>query len=107
MAARASPPVEEEVLESVSRFGAEPEPGEEEISGAVARLAALPGLDGKAALALVLARAVSPSPSRIPEPLIARAAEALSPEEQVELVTWVSVQQTLHRLGCFQHIIPT
>jgi alkylhydroperoxidase family enzyme len=99
----ASLDVKEEVLESVSRFAVEPAEllDESEISGAVARLASLPGLDCKAALALVLAKAVSPSPSWVPEPLIARVAEALSPEAQVELVAWVSIQQMLHRLGCF------
>ncbi|HKH44742.1 MAG TPA: hypothetical protein VKM72_08770 [Thermoanaerobaculia bacterium] len=105
MAARATPPVEDETLEAVARFGAEPgDLAESGLSGAIARLASLPGLDANAALALVLAKAVSPSPARVPEWLIPRVAEGLSPEAQVELVVWISVQQMLHRLGSFHSV---
>ena len=100
MAAEAT--VDAETLEAVARFGAEKdELSENGTSDAIARLASLPGLDVNAALALVLAKAVSPSPAMVPAPLIARVAESLSPEAQVELVVWVSVQQMLHRLGSF------
>jgi alkylhydroperoxidase family enzyme len=104
-AVRASPSVDAETLEAIARFGAEE--GELYGSGtsdAVARLASLPGLDGRAALALVLAKAVSPSPAMVPPSLIAKAAEALSPEAQVELVVWLSIQQMLHRLGSFHRL---
>lgn len=102
MAAQASPSVDAETLEGIARFGTE----EDElygsgISGAVTRLASLPGIDDQAALALVLAKAVSPSPALVAPSLIARVAETLSPEAQVELVVWVSIQQMLHRLGSF------
>src|SRR5215210_6890751 len=61
IAARATRPGEDETLEAVARFGAEPaDPAESGLSGAIARLASLPGLDANAALALVLAKAVSP-----------------------------------------------
>lgn len=105
IAVRASPSVGAETLEAIARFGAEE--GELYGSGtsdAVARLASLPGLDDRAALALVLAKAVSPSPAMVPPSLIAKAAEALSPEAQVELVVWLSIQQMLHRLGSFHRL---
>ncbi|MFL6261519.1 MAG: hypothetical protein ACJ76Y_17635 [Thermoanaerobaculia bacterium] len=101
LALRTSPPVAEETLQAVARFAAEPLEGDGEIEAARRSLASLPGLDGKAALALLLAKAVSPSPATVPPALLAEAAEALSPEARIELVVWVSIQQTLHRLGSF------
>ena len=56
---------------------------------------------GEAAVALLLAKALSPSPAELPAAVLAQVAETLSPEAQIELVVWVSVQQMLHRLGCF------
>lgn len=104
LAARLDPPVAEETLAAIARFAAEPADDlqdEIEMAGALARLEAFPGLGGEAALALLLAKAVSPSPAAVPEPLIERVAQTLSPEAQVELVVWVAVQQMLHRLVCF------
>ena len=104
LAARTSPPADEKTLEAVARFAAEPAESLEDetgIGGALARLEPLPGLGREGALALLLAKAVSPSPAAVPAPLAALTATALSPEAQVELVVWVSVQQMLHRLGCF------
>src|SRR6185436_5122269 len=102
LAARTSPPVDGETLDAVTRCAADPAGLDEDgIDGALARLEALPGLDGEAALALLLAKAVSPSPAAVPEPLAERVARTLSPETQVELVVWIAVQQMLHRLGCF------
>jgi alkylhydroperoxidase family enzyme len=102
MAGREGPGTDEPTLEVIARFGAE----EEEIYGsgtadAVARLAALPGMDARSALALVLAKAVSPSPAMVAPSLIAQVSAGLSPEAQVELVVWVSIQQMLHRLGSY------
>jgi alkylhydroperoxidase family enzyme len=102
LALRTNPPVAEETLQSVARFAAEPaaESGSE-IEAARSSLASLPGLDREAALALLLAKAVSPSPATVPAALLAEVAKALSPEAQIELVVWVSIQQMLHRLGSF------
>ena len=96
------PPVAKETLQTVAHFAAEPaaESGSE-IEAARSSLASLPGLDGEAALALVLAKAISPSPAEVPAALLAEVAKTLSPEAQIELVVWVSIQQMLHRLGCF------
>ncbi|HYU32716.1 MAG TPA: hypothetical protein VEW48_11180 [Thermoanaerobaculia bacterium] len=94
LASRMSPPVDAETLEAVAAFAAAPEDDP-------ARLESLPGLDGEPALALQLAKAISPSPALVPEPLVERVSRTLSPEAQVELVVWVAVQQMLHRLGCY------
>jgi alkylhydroperoxidase family enzyme len=101
LALRTSPPVAEETLQAVARFAAEPMEGEGEIEKARDALAPLSGLDGKAALALLLAKAISPSPAMVPPALLAEVAAALSSEAQIELVVWVSIQQMLHRLGSF------
>lgn len=52
-------------------------------------------------VALLLAKASSYSPAQITAPLIARVACQLAPEEIVELLTWIAIQQLLHRLGAF------
>jgi alkylhydroperoxidase family enzyme len=98
---RTSPPVAEETLQAVARFAAGPPESDGGIEAARAALASLPGLDDKAVLALLLAKAISPSPAAVPPALLAEVAAALSPEAQIELVVWVSIQQMLHRLGCF------
>jgi hypothetical protein len=101
LALRTSPPVAEETLQGVARFAAGPPESDGGIEAARISLASIPGLDGKAALALLLAKAVSPSPATVPPALLAEVAEGLSPEAQIELVVWVSIQQMLHRLGGF------
>lgn len=101
LALRTSPSVAEETLQAVTRFAAEPLEGEGGIEASRASLASLPGLDGKAALALLLAKAISPSPATVPPALLAEVAEGLPPEAQIELVVWVSIQQMLHRLEGF------
>ncbi|HXM69888.1 MAG TPA: hypothetical protein VN970_02050, partial [Thermoanaerobaculia bacterium] len=98
----ADPPMPEQSLEAIARFAAEPAmESDGDVAAARSALASLPGVDGKAALALLLAKAVSPSPAAVPAALIAELADILSPEAQIELVVWVSVQQMLHRLGSF------
>ncbi len=105
LAARAQSAVYERALQEVDRFAAEPAAaGAPGIAEAEARLAALPGLGREAALALLLARAVSPSPAVVPAPLLTRVAEVLSPAAQVELVVWIAVEQTLHRLGSYVNL---
>ncbi|HEY4562916.1 MAG TPA: hypothetical protein VIJ36_08045 [Thermoanaerobaculia bacterium] len=101
LALRTSSPVAEETLQVVARFAAAHEEDDGGIEAARAALASLPGLDDKAALALLLAKAISPSPATVPPALLAEVAESLSPEAQIELVVWVSIQQMLHRLERF------
>ena len=104
LALRTSPPVAEETLQAVARFAAGPPESDGGIEAARTSLASLPGLDRKAALALLLAKAISPSPATVPPALFAEVAEGLSPEAQIELVVWVSIQQMLHRLGRFVEV---
>jgi alkylhydroperoxidase family enzyme len=102
LAVRGDLPVAEETLQAVARFADEPTAEtDSEVEAARTSLASLPGLDGDAALALLLAKAVSPSPAAVPAALLAEVAKTLSPEAQIELVVWVSIQQMLHRLGSF------
>jgi len=102
LAARMSPPVDAWTLDAVSLYATRPADFEEDaLHEALVHLESVPGLDAPTALALLLAKAVSPSPAAVPAALIARIAEVLSSEAQVELVVWIAVQQMLHRLGCF------
>ena len=102
LALRTHPPVAEETLQAVARFAAEPmAESDSGIEAARSSLAGLAGVNGEAALALLLAKAVSPSPATVPPALLAEVAETLSPEAQIELLVWVSIQQMLHRLGSF------
>jgi alkylhydroperoxidase family enzyme len=92
----------EETLQVVAHFAAgPPEESDADIEAACSTLASLPGLDGGAALALLLAKAVSPSPATVPPALLARVAGTLAPEARIELVVWLSIQQMLHRLGSY------
>jgi hypothetical protein len=98
----ADPLVPEQSLEAITRFAAEPAmESDSDLAAARSSLASLAGLGSEAALALVLAKAVSPSPAAVPAALLSEVAETLSPGAQIELVVWVSVQQMLHRLGSF------
>lgn len=99
LAARQTPRPDEALLDSVAAFAAEPSGEEGGASDPLARLEALPGVTRETAVALLLAKAISPSPAEVPPRLVARVSETLSPEAQVELVVWVAVQQMLHRLG--------
>jgi alkylhydroperoxidase family enzyme len=58
-------------------------------------------LDRRARTATMLAEAAASSPARIGPELVARIAADLSPAETVELITWLSVLQLLHRLVAF------
>ncbi len=61
-----------------------------------------PVTDAKAKALLLLARAASPSPSTISYAEVSACRESeLTPSAIVELVTWLSVMQMLHRLSCF------
>ncbi|HEX3525673.1 MAG TPA: hypothetical protein VH988_01275 [Thermoanaerobaculia bacterium] len=94
LAVHLSPSVDATTLDSVARFAVEPA-GDDDLARS------LPGLTAETAVALLLAKAISPSPADVPAPLVTRVSETLSPEAQVELVVWVAVQQMLHRLGSF------
>jgi hypothetical protein len=65
--------------------------------GDIVRGLRTPRMDGPA---MVLARAISPSPAAVDAAAI-DAAQALKSAEIIELVTWISVLQLLHRLSVF------
>jgi alkylhydroperoxidase family enzyme len=61
-----------------------------------------PGRDPKQRAALLLARAASPSPAEIDTGIVTACGEAgLSAPAIVELVSWISVLQMLHRLSSY------
>ena len=63
---------------------------------------AAPGDEAATRAALVLARAASPSPAEVDAGVLATCREAgLSSAAIVEIVTWLSVLQMLHRMGAF------
>ncbi len=66
------------------------------------RDAAAPGSDPKVRVALLLGRAASPSPAEIDADIVAACREGgLSAPAIVELVSWISVLQMLHRPSCY------
>jgi hypothetical protein len=79
-------------LGAVARFGAEP--AEFDDDDAVERAERARGA------ALVLAKAASHSPARI-SPRVVEGSRVLPAEGVVELISWLSVLQLIHRLGSF------
>jgi hypothetical protein len=62
----------------------------------------VPVRDARSRAAVALRRAASPSPAEIDHEIVATCREAdLSAPAIVELVSWLSVLQMLHRLGAF------
>jgi hypothetical protein len=62
----------------------------------------VPVRDARSRAAVALSRAASPSPAEIDHEIVATCREAdLSAPAIVELVSWLSVLQMLHRLGAF------
>lgn len=60
-----------------------------------------PGLSSIEAAVVMLTKAASPSPSEVNQITISLVADTLSPEQIIEAVVWLSVQQMLHRLYVF------
>ncbi len=91
LAERVDPNCNHRLLTAIGRFAAEP-----------AETAVLPpGLTREEAAAVMLAKVGAPSPSVVNEISIEHATDALNPEQIVEVVVWLSVQQLLHRLYMF------
>ncbi len=59
------------------------------------------GLTSNEAAALLLAKAASPSPAEVNEITVGAVTATLSPAQVVEVVVWLSLLQTLHRLYSF------
>ncbi len=60
-----------------------------------------PGLSSVETAVVMLAKAAAPSPSEVNQITISMAADSLDPEQIVEAVVWLSIQQMLHRLYVF------
>ncbi|MGZ3441914.1 MAG: hypothetical protein ACXVDD_20480, partial [Polyangia bacterium] len=75
--------------------------GDAALAGALRAVAShVGGAAAPSDAALTLARAIAPSPAQV-TPAIVDAARALAPAAIVELVSWLSVLQLLHRLMLF------
>ncbi len=91
LAERVDPNFNHRLMTAIGRFASEP-----------AETAVLPpGLTREEAAAVMLAKVGSPSPSVVNEISIEHATDALGPEQIIEVVVWLSVQQLLHRLYMF------
>jgi alkylhydroperoxidase family enzyme len=91
MAERLAPEIGHRKLTAIGRFAARD----------MTEATIPPGLTTVQAAVVMLSKAAAPSPSEINQITIATAAQALRPEQIVETVTWLSVQQLLHRLYVF------
>lgn len=61
----------------------------------------LPDADERPQMIVRLARAFAPSPAQVTSDLAEAAVAVLSPAEIIEVAVWISVQQSMHRLGLF------
>ncbi|MDJ0588805.1 MAG: hypothetical protein QNJ72_02255 [Pleurocapsa sp. MO_226.B13] len=76
-----------------------------EIKRTFLHLSTLPMLSEQIAAALILAKAASPSPAKINQHIVAHTYSYLTPASTIELLVWLSIQQLLHRLGCFYQVM--
>ncbi len=60
------------------------------------------GLTAERGAALLLARAMTPSPAQVTPAVVRRVDDALTPGQTIELVTWLSLLALLHRLDVVQ-----
>ncbi|MEM7274965.1 MAG: hypothetical protein AAF547_17925, partial [Actinomycetota bacterium] len=89
-----APDVDPGLLAGVKRFGDTPTMATE-----------VPwGLSAKESAALLLAKAASTSPASVSEITVAAVHPTLAPDEIVELVVWLSLLQTLHRLYSYLEV---
>jgi hypothetical protein len=71
------------------------------IEQSFAKLSALPKLSHQEIASIIFAHAASPSPAEINPSILSQVTSPLTNGSVVELVVWLSVQQLLHRIGCF------
>lgn len=62
------------------------------------------GLASKEAAALLLAKASSPSPAKVSEITVAAVLPILAPDEIIEIISWLALLQTMHRLYSFSEV---
>jgi hypothetical protein len=73
----------------------------EAIECATTELSALPILSDLDVKAIVLARAAAISPAAIDATILSAISPHLASESIIEIMVWLSIQQLLHRVGCF------
>ncbi len=91
MAERLAPEIGHRKLSAIGRFA--------DADMTVANIP--PGLSAVEAAVVMLSKAAALSPSEVNQITISVASEALTPEQIIEAVVWLSVQQLLHRLYVF------
>jgi hypothetical protein len=102
LAVRLAPELDERTFATIEQFAHNPL-GKDvmAIEQAIATLSSLPILSEQDAAAIILAHAASTSPAEITPAILSNVSPRLHPASMIELLVWLSVQQLLHRLGCF------
>jgi hypothetical protein len=101
LAARLAPELDESTFAAVARAASKPVGDLTSIRQVRAELLALPTLSERNVASIVLARAASTSPAKINPAILSEVSPLLTSTSIVELMVWLSVQQLLHRVGCF------
>ncbi len=100
-----APSLDNKLLDQVKQLGMRSEfESADDVKQTMHQLTASNLLTQRDAACLVLARAAAPSPANLDTLLVEHAASHLSPENNIELMVWISVQQMLHRIMSFYAI---
>ncbi len=97
-----APELDESIFAAVAKFSAKPV-GDDvtAIAQSIVDLSALSVLSEQDVATIVLARAASTSPAEINPAILSEVTPRLTSASIVELIVWLSVQQLMHRIGCF------
>jgi hypothetical protein len=102
LAARLAPALDESTFTTVASFAARPLGTDlAAIERATNTLSALPTLCDRDVKAIILARAAANSPAQIDATILSAISPHLTSASIVEIMVWLSIQQLLHRVGCF------
>jgi hypothetical protein len=106
LAVRWAPELEENTFDALTLFASKPIGKEAAgVKQAIADFSAWPNFSEQTIAALILAHAASPSPAEITPAILGYVLPLIPPAAVVELVTWLSIQQLLHRLDCLLTLI--
>lgn len=101
-----APEIEPKKLATVIEFAHQPNlDNTVDLERAYTKLSVLPMFSEQTLAAIFLAKAASPSPAQINSHILERIDGCLSPASIIELMVWLSVQQLLHRLICFDRVM--
>jgi hypothetical protein len=101
LAARLAPELDESTFVAIARAASKPVGDLTSIRQVRAELLDLPTLSERNVASIVLARAASTSPAEINPAILSEVSPLLTSASIVELMVWLSIQQLLHRVGCF------